>query len=395
MNHIFSQNDIALLDYYCLRNDLSTHDRYDIWTWRPGFLAKKLYNCNRLAALPFVVPLALFDRFNPAPRFLPKREYPIVRAMATLILLKLYLASHAPHYLAQAEKNLEWLLEHHGKSESGLGWGVLVPRTVSAEVFYPPDMTFSTVTPYVLEAFFHYSRITKNRKYAWVMEKLFTYFTVDIKVLFEDEKMLATSYSTIPDRIVVNAVSYSLYARALLSVIFPERKAILKTEKLHNFVKSAQSDNGAWLYQYHNPHSFIDCFHTCFILKNLIKSSRLTPLPGADEEIFRGWEYLKNHLYNPKEKLFRRFSIANKPGIIKYDLYDNAEALNVANLLGDDCFAVELKQSIAAHFMVGKSIFSQIDIWNRRFSPEHLRWAVMPYLLALSNALPEGAVFHA
>lgn len=378
---------ISLLDHYCLSDDLSTHDSYDIWTWHPGFLAKKLYNYNHVAALPAVIPLALFDRINSAHLFLPKREYPIVRAMATMILLRLYCASHAAHYLDQAERNLEWLLEHHGKSDSGLGWGVLVPRTVSSQLIYPPDMTFSTVTPYVLEAFFKYNQVTLSRKYTWVMEKIFDYFTVDIKVLFENEQMLATSYSTLPDRIVVNAISYSLYARTLLSTLFPERKAILKIEKLHNFIKDAQTDNGAWLYQYRNPHSFIDCFHTCFILKNLIKSSRLTALSGAEEEISRGWEYLKKHMYDPQEKLFRRFSLANKLGIIKYDLYDNAEALNVAELLGDDSFSAELKQSINEHFMTEKTIFSRIDIWNRRFAPDHLRWAVMPYLLALSNAL--------
>lgn len=380
---------LTLLKYYCLRDNLSTHDRYDIWTWAPGFLAKKLYNYNRLIALPIVVPLVIFDRLNSAHYLFPKREYPIVKAMATIILLRLYCQSQAPQYLEQAEKNLEWLLKHSGKTESGIGWGVLVPRTVSAKVNYPPDMTFSTITPYILEAFFKYYQVTKNQKYTWVMEKLFNYFTKDIKVLYEDEDMMATSYSTIPDRIVVNAVSYSLYARTLLSKIYPERKAMLKIEKLHNFVKSTQSENGAWRYNYRDSHSFIDCFHSCFILKNLIKSSHLTSLPGVEEEISRGWDYLKNQMYDPQEGLFRRFSITNKPGIIKYDLYDNAEALNIAYLLRDDSLAEKLKQSITSHFIVGENIFSQIDVFGRRFSSGHLRWAIMPYLLALSNTITE------
>ena len=382
-------NNLDLILSYCMKDDLSTHDQYDIWTWTPGFLAKRLYNYNRLLALPIVVPLVIFDRLNSGHHFFPKREYPIVRAMATIILLRLYCQSHASRYLEQAEKNLEWLLEHCGKSESGVGWGVLIPRTISARIYYPADMTFSTITPYVLEAFFLYSQTTRSRKYVWVMEKLFHYFIRDIKVLFEDEQMLATSYSTVPDRIVVNAVSYCLYARVLLSKIFPERKAVLKIEKLHNFVKSAQSNNGAWLYHYRDLHSFIDCFHSCFILKNLIKSSCLVSLPGVEEEIARGWNYLKNYMYDPQEKLFRRFSCNNKPGIIKYDLYDNAEALNIAYMLKDNSLAMELKQSIADHFIVGEKIFSQIDILGLRFSSGHLRWAVMPYLLALSNTLSE------
>ena len=380
---------IRLLDHYCMKDDLSTHDPYDIWTWKPGFAIKKFYNRCHLLALPFAASFTLFDRMDTRHTFFPKREYPIVRAMASMILTSLYAKTRDERYKLQSEKHLEWLLAHTGKTKYGIGWGVLVPRTVTAKLCYSADMTYSTITPYCLEAFYFYSQTVQDSKYSWIFEKFLAYFLRDIQVMFEDENSMATSYSTLPDRIVLNSVSYSMYARSLLAKIFPDQKNPLKIEKLHHFIRNAQRQDGAWLYNYQDPHSFIDTFHSCFILKNLIKTSRLVQLEGIQQEISSGWRYLKDHAFDPEANLFKRFAVSNKPGIIQYDLYDNAEALNIACLLNDQNFAEKLQQSISSHFMKQDTIYSRIDLCGKLICPDYLRWAVMPYLLTLSNMLPD------
>ncbi|MBR0384319.1 MAG: hypothetical protein IJH61_06515, partial [Eubacteriaceae bacterium] len=83
----------------------------------------------------------------------------------------------------------------------------------------------------------------------------------------------------------------------------------------------------------------------------------------------------------------RRFSISNKPGIIKFDLYDNAEALNFAYMIGDDVFASQLRDSIEAHFVRNGVVFSRIDLSGTLICPDYLRWAVMPFMLSVSNGL--------
>ncbi len=93
---------------------------------------------------------------------------------------------------------------------------------------------------------------------------------------------------------------------------------------------------------------------------------------------------MKNNFFVEKVGLFKRFSKSNKPSIVKFDLYDNAEMLNLAILMGDGSMVGELRKAIEKNFCVGEDIYSQIDIMGKKRNKNMLRWAVMPYLYALS-----------
>ena len=49
-----------------------------------------------------------------------------------------------------------------------------------------------------------------------------------------------------------------------------------------------------------------------------------------------GYDYLKDSFLDQHHLLFKRFSVKNKPGLARFDLYDNAEALNLALLFISD-----------------------------------------------------------
>jgi hypothetical protein len=89
-------------------------------------------------------------------------------------------------------------------------------------------------------------------------------------------------------------------------------------------------------------------------------------------------------LFVPKRGLFKRFSVTNKPGLIDFDLYDNAEMLNLSMLLGDHELAESLHNEILRHFVRGKTVYSQIDVLGIRHRPNTLRWAVLPWMYSLS-----------
>ncbi len=381
------QDTIRLLESYCAQSDLLTYDPYDIWSSSLGFCAKRFYNRHKFLALPIVGTLAFFDRFNTHHFFYQKREYPIVRAMAAQVLLNLFRLTKDEKYIGHAKKDLEWLLEHRGESKSGAGWGTLVPRTVSKTVEYPSTMSFSTITPYVLEAFWDYTRTLKNDEYQWIFPKFRDFFWSDLIKMYETDSEEAFSYGTIEDRVEFNSNCYILYSRVLLSHILNDHTSEGQIIKIYNFVKNHQREDGSWFYSFSSKNSFIDCFHSCFNLKNLIKANRIIPLDGVRDVVDKGWKYLKHNLFDAKEFLFRRFSVANKPGIIKYDLYDNAEALNVAQMLGDTDFAVRLGKSIEDHFVREGVVYSRIDLSGLLICPNYLRWAVMPYMLVLSKGL--------
>lgn len=380
-------NDLDLILSYCMKDDLSTHDPYDIWFTALGSQVKNLYNEHRKIGLLPAVLLTLIDRLNTSRFFYHKREYPIVRAMAAQILLKLYGHFKEKKYLCSAEKHLDWLLEHCTRGDHGYGWGLGICWPVATGMIYPADMALATVTPYVYEAFELHRKLTAGERYILPIEKTALFFERDLKVLYEDAQMMATSYSTAADRIVVNAVSYTMYARILTFIRKGGhgKRDAQEIQKLYQFIKQKQRMDGSWFYAPDDSHSFIDCFHTCIVLKNLIKGGELFDLPGCSVVVQSGWNYLKEHMFDSTVRLFRRFSVANKPGVISYDLYDNAEAWNIALLLQDENIVQILRESIPSRFYSGKKIYSQIDCCGFRCGSCLLRWAIMPYLLSLCN----------
>ena len=184
----------------------------------------------------------------------------------------------------------------------------------------------------------------------------------------------------------MNAVSYVMYSYSLLINYIDRNQhdAIRqKIRKLYNYVKLNQAVVGSWAYS-PDPPSFIDCFHSCIVIKNILKTARLVELDGSQDVASRGYEYLKKNMWSTKDRLFKRFAKSNKPGMVKFDLYDNAEMLNLAWLMNDNDLVRTLDESINRMFIRGDDIYSRIDRFGIRHDCNMLRWAVMPYIYAVA-----------
>jgi hypothetical protein len=219
-----------------------------------------------------------------------------------------------------------------------------------------------------------------------IVESIFSFYENDIQVMLEDERTMATSYGPDKDRLVTNAVSYTMFAYALFLKYIPNQKSKIEVKilKLYNYIKSKQLKDGAWMYEPDSEDSFIDCFHSCFVLKNIYKTTRIFSLDDSDEILEIGYEYVKKNFYSSEKGLFKRFSLSNKPSIVKFDLYDNAEMLQLAVLFNDTPLVLSLSESIKNTFVRKNNIYTVIDIVNLKRNKNTLRWAVMPYLYALS-----------
>ncbi|HYM08911.1 MAG TPA: hypothetical protein VEU11_20330 [Terriglobales bacterium] len=379
----------ALIQHFCARHDLSTYDPYDIWKTALGFRVKELYNSWPHLGLAPAAILALFDDVvnNELRISYTRSEYPIVRAMAALCLLNLYHRNRAPHLLEDANRHLEWLVAHSCSGYSGYCWGLGFPNAVSRNLVYSRDTPYSTMTPYALEAFVCFSQASQRARFHPVIKSIVRFFDYDIQVMEEDEQALATSYGPFRDRTVINAVSYTMYSYSLLLPYASPRhtqRIEAKVRKLYAFIRRHQRTDGSWFYSPHGR-SFIDCFHSCLVLKNIIKCDRIVKLADAAAVVAVGYAYLKRSFLDERIFLFKRFSVKNKPGLVRFDLYDNAEALNLALLLGDACLAQSLLASVLEHFCRGLDIYSQIDVFGGRRNKNTLRWAVMPFLYAVSQ----------
>lgn len=384
--------DSRLIEHFCIREDLSTYDPYDVWKTRAGFAAKRAFVRSRLVGTAPAVMATAFDTFlnNRLRVGYVRQEYPIVRALAALCLLNLHEVHPSQLHMDKAREHLIWLTRHRAPGHVGAGWGLGFRYTCMATVVYEPTEAFSTVTPYALEAFVRFSRQFATDEFADVIRSVHVFLQSDLKVMHETERHLATSYGTSRDRIAFNSVAYTMYSYSLLLPwLNPSEReaAILRIHKLYAYLRDGQRPDGSWFYS-PSGRSFIDCFHSCFVLKNILKTDRSVPLPGSGEVVSKGREYLLAAFRDPRTGLFKRFSVANKPGVVKYDLYDNAEMLTLSVLLNDRRLAETLCRQIRHHFLrEGKGIYSKIDCFNRLRDLNTLRWAVMPYLYGGSEYL--------
>jgi len=378
-----------LIEKYLLRDDLLTFDPYDIWITNFGKKVKQLYYKNKYIGIVPAGVLTIYDLYlNNTPRLgYNKQEYPIVRAQALLSLLNLYNNEADNLYLEYAKKDIEWLLSNSSKGYSGYCWGLNFDWVYSADAIYDKNIPFSTHTPYPLEAMVKYYEVTEDKSLIEPITSVFLFFENDIKVMLESTDKLILSYGVEKDRIVVNANAYAMYSYALLLKFLPQKRSYIESKiyKLYNFILSVQKDNGSWLYSPYEDDTFIDCFHSAFVIKNIIKTDKIIKLNGADKVIKNGYNYLIDNFLDKKKFLFRRFSKSNKASLVKFDLYDNAEMLNLSIMLKDNSTVEKLSKSIQDNFVKNRKIASMIDLFGQRKNFDHLRWAIMPYIYALSN----------
>lgn len=381
---------IKLIESYCMQDDLSTYDPYDVWKTFLGSGIKRLFNYQGILGIGPAAFLTLYDTYiNNALRIgYSKVDYPIVRAFAVLILINLYAVEPKNVYRIAAAKHLEKLLKLRCSGFAGSCWGLGWRYPVKKGLVYDKNAPYTTVTPYALEAFIAFTKTFETNGYDEVIQSILPFFNEDIKVLQETDDYLVTSYGALYDRIAYNSISYTMYSFALLLKYANEEQTPYirtKIRKLYNYIVAGQEKNGSW---YYSPEgrSFVDCFHSCFILKNIIKTSKIVPLEDSDLVVKFGYEYLKNNFRDPLTGLFVRFVINNKPGIVKYDLYDNAEMLNLALLAGDTALAKELIRHLSKYFWIkDKGIYSKIDRFGKQHDFNTLRWAVFPFLYGLSE----------
>jgi hypothetical protein len=153
----------------------------------------------------------------------------------------------------------------------------------------------------------------------------------------------------------------------------------------------AQSEDGSWPYAVDGLDRFVDNFHTCFVLKNLLKVWRITGDEAVAAAITSGYAYYKRHLLDGDGQP-RPF--AETPRLVPYrrTLYDYAEGIALALLLDEldaDAWAVgdRLTSALLSEWVVRDGHFATERLlvgWNR--VPFH-RWAQAQTFHALVRRL--------
>ena len=353
---------------------MNSFDPFDIWaTDRIGELKSSWYAGKKMV-LPLIACVYFLDLI--APRLL-RRTLGVSKSNFAHVLAFLHSTKYA---LSDSE-----FVERVSKMRAGFGWG-LGFKWYSANGVYAASVPFITSTPYVMNTLLDIDCSCPAKSYA---RKLFDetwLFLNSLKVMHEDDKTLALSYSPKHEPyIVVNANSYAAWAYAMHArngapKLRKEAKA--KALKIVRWIIAQQYDDGRWYYLAdRGPHDMIDGFHSCFVVRNLLHVQKLIPSasPLIQDAVERGWSYIKRDLFDRSVGLLRRYSVISRLDPFRYDLYDQAEYLGLLIDFGELEEACDLQKRVHKRFVKNGTWYCRIDRLGRCWGPDFLRWGIAQF----------------
>jgi hypothetical protein len=360
-------------------DSIKTYDPYDLWALDLGVNVRRNYYEGKKTGKLRAITLGLLDWLFPlASRRLlncPRKLHPITAALLCLTEIKNGKNSGIPEFEEYWIGTFSELAAKQG--DPYWAWGLGFPW-MSKNGLYGPDIPFVTHTPYVMEALSNF----RNPRAVEMLDGTWK-FLDNLIVMSDGDSELALSYAPIHEpRIVVNANSYAAYAYALHAARgYAQQQSLDRSFKLANWILNNQNEDGLWWYYADNlPGNFIDCFHTCFVIKNLVKASSLIPelqdmcRPAID----RGRNAIRSSFIDAKSGLCRRFVVRDFKDPFVWDLYDQAEYLGLLIDFGHLDDASEFLGRIGNAFVAKGLICARIDMFGRKWGTDFLRWGIAP-----------------
>jgi hypothetical protein len=324
-----------------LENFTAWLDRYGETSWdhqsffagRVGRRAKSLYYRNRIVGTSAVAPMILCEALVPSARrlFHHPTRFPIADAHYAMGFVFLYEATGADVFLQRALHFLDELKRSRCEGFTEYCWGYPFDW-VTRNGTFRAQTPLITTTPYVYEAFRQVHQVRPRDEWRDVLESIARHAALDIKDFRTSERASSCSYTPFDGGGVVNAAAYRAFVltSAAHDLGRPEYWTI--AERNLNFVLESQNADGSWFYAMDGIRDFVDHFHTCFVMKALVKIHGLTGDPRCLEALSRGMTYYLEHLCDD-DGFPKPFSRAPRLTVYKCELYDCAECVNLCLLL--------------------------------------------------------------
>jgi hypothetical protein len=381
---------IAWLD----REGLESYDPYDIWGTRYGLWSRKVYYGSRWLGTPLVAPLVLIDFICPAARkyLVQKQRFATADAQILLGYINLYEITSDPQYLVRAIALGDEILGYAISGYHGPCWGYPFDWQRDSGTVWVRNTPYITCTPYCYEAFLRLSEVTHEPRYLTIIQGIAEFVFRDLRDTKTSLTASAGSYSPHDSGKVINASAYRAWLLIDAGRRFDRADHIHTGIRNLNFVLESQQDDGSWLYAVDPDGKFIDNFHTCFNLKNLIKINRLLAREDITGSIMKGFEYYREHLFHPNSDP-KSFAIEPRFQLAKLEMYNFAEGITLGSLLGTKIpEAAAISHRLAGRLVrdfqlpVGHFVTRVFHAGKRHTFP-FLRWPQAQLFLAITNLL--------
>jgi len=301
---------------------------------RYGRFAKALYYRHRKAGTLAVAPLVFCEAFVPSARrlFWRPQRFPIGDAHYAMAFVRRFAATNDQRDYRRATHFLEVLLSTSGRARTGLGWGypfdwVTIDRTI------PAGTPLITTLPYVYEAFVAAFEVDRDSRWSDVMRLIAEHARLDYPDHPWRGAGATCSYSPLPGDHggVVNASAYRAFLLTRAWRDLGDSRYLEAAQPNLEFVVGAQNPDGSWYYAVDGRRSFVDHYHTCFVLKALLKIEVLGGGTSCRAAIDAGLDYYVQHLFDPSG-LPRPFARRPRLTVYRRELYDYAECINLLSL---------------------------------------------------------------
>jgi hypothetical protein len=301
-----------------------------------GQFAKALYYKRPTVGTMAVAPIILCEAFAPSARrlFWKKQRFPIADAhyaMGFAILSQIF---EEKKYYDRALHFLEVLEATRCPGQRHYSWGYPFEWVWKGGTI-KQGTPLITTEPYVYEAFSKVYEIDRKPRWRLIMDSLAQHASQDYADV-QTSRLASKSSYTPPTEAsgdgVINASAYRAFLLTKAAQDFSELKYRQQAERNLHFVLESQNADGSWYYQLDGKKSFIDHFHTCFVLKAITKIEQLTRDSLCTTAIERGVKYYLTQLFD-ETGLPKPFSKAPRLTIYRRELYDYAECINLAVLL--------------------------------------------------------------
>jgi hypothetical protein len=327
-------------------------DSYDFQTFyagRYGSFAKRFYYQSRTFGLIAVAPIVFCEALVPSSRslFWVRQRFPIADAHYAMAFVRLFGHTGDRRYLNRAVHFLEVLINTSCEAKSGPGWGYPFDW-VTIEGTIPRQTPLITTLPYVYEAFSAVQEVEPQNRWLETMHSIAEHAFQDYRDYDAHDGAATCTYSTLPwdSGRVVNANAYRAFLLSKAAHDFADDRYRQAVEPNLRFVLNSQQPDGSWPYAVDGRRDFVDHYHTCFVLKALVKIEQLTGRRDCRTAIENGLRYYAKHLFDA-EGLPRPF--AKPPRLIVYrrELYDYAECINLLTLVCGTSSILDARMSAA------------------------------------------------
>jgi rhamnogalacturonyl hydrolase YesR len=376
------------------QNGYFSYDQYDFWNTKYGIWSKKLYYRNKKLGALFVAPVFVTELLLPSARklFVTKKRFPIADAHFIMGHLNLYQITNNENHLKEAEDIASELLKISIPGFSGECWGYPF-EWMTTRGLWKSGTPLMTTTVYCFEAFLNLYDVTKKSNYLEIANSILQFTLRDIKDHRIDNNTAVSSYSPFDNSQIINSNAYRSFVLVEGYHRFNNDEALEKARLNINFILKSQREDGSWLYAINDERdNFVDNFHTCFVLKNLLKVNAILKDEAISKAIKRGFEFYKVNLLN-KDYSPKPFSKLSRVNIVKKELYDFAEGISLClQMQHFDNKAREIAEKLLTEVIKryqkkDGSFYTRINILNIPNKISYLRWSQSQLFYSLSNYL--------